>query len=128
MSVNIYNKETGELIQIAGNANGIIDDANVSNKTAYSSEKIEELTKIKLKEITQNITEANNNISNLSSTKAEKTDLDNTNIIIGNSVCPNSCICKFCISCSASFCKLCEIIYSCTFCCNFLFSIYYFFI
>ena len=42
MSVNIYNKETGELIQIAGNANGVIDDANVSNKTTYSSEKIEE--------------------------------------------------------------------------------------
>ena len=43
MSVNIYKKETGELIQIAGNANGVIDDANVSNKTTYSSEKIEEL-------------------------------------------------------------------------------------
>ena len=43
MSVNIYNKETGELIKIAGNSNGIIDDANVSNKTTYSSEKIEEL-------------------------------------------------------------------------------------
>ena len=41
MSVNIYNKETGELIKIAGNANGVIDDANVSNKTTYSSEKIE---------------------------------------------------------------------------------------
>lgn len=43
MSVNIYDKVTGELIQIAGNANGVIDDANVSNKTTYSSEKIEEL-------------------------------------------------------------------------------------
>ena len=43
MSVNIYDKVTGELIQIAGNANGIIDDANVSNKTTYSSSKIEEL-------------------------------------------------------------------------------------
>ena len=44
MSVNIYNKETGELIKIAGNANGnaTIDDANVSNKTTYSSAKIEE--------------------------------------------------------------------------------------
>ena len=39
MSVNIYDKETGELIKIAGNANGnaTIDDANVSNKTTYSS-------------------------------------------------------------------------------------------
>ena len=45
MSVNIYNKETGELIRIAGNANGnaTIDDTNVSNKTTYSSDKIEEL-------------------------------------------------------------------------------------
>ena len=43
MSVNIYDKVTGELIQIAGNANGVIDDANVSNKTTYSSSKIEEL-------------------------------------------------------------------------------------
>ena len=43
MSVNIYNKETGKLIQIAGNANGVIDDSNVSNKTTYSSDKIEEL-------------------------------------------------------------------------------------
>lgn len=40
MSVNIYNKETGELIKIAGNANGVIDDTNVSNKTTYSSDKI----------------------------------------------------------------------------------------
>ena len=45
MSVNIYDKVTGELIQIAGNANGVIDDANVSNKTTYSSEKIEEINK-----------------------------------------------------------------------------------
>ena len=43
MSVNIYNKETRELIQIAGNVNGVIDDSNVSNKTTYSSDKIEEL-------------------------------------------------------------------------------------
>ena len=43
MSVNIYNKETEELIKIAGNANGVIDDVNVSNKTTYSSDKIEEL-------------------------------------------------------------------------------------
>ena len=42
MSVNIYDKVTGELIKIAGNANGIIDDVNVSNKTTYSSDKIEE--------------------------------------------------------------------------------------
>lgn len=90
MSVNIYDKVTGELIQIAGNANGVIDDANVSNKTTYSSSKIKEMSdylngKIddnttQLNSTTQNITEANNNISNLSSTKAEKTDLDNTNI------------------------------------------------
>ena len=40
MSVNIYNKETDKLIKIAGNANGVIDDANVSNKTTYSSDKI----------------------------------------------------------------------------------------
>ena len=40
MSVNIYDKVTGELIQIAGNANGVIDDANISNKTTYSSDKI----------------------------------------------------------------------------------------
>ena len=45
MSVNIYDKVTGELIQIAGNANGVIDDTNVSNKTTYSSEKIEEKIK-----------------------------------------------------------------------------------
>ena len=38
MSVNIYNKETGELIPIADNA--AIDDTNVSNKTTYSSTKI----------------------------------------------------------------------------------------
>ena len=43
MSVNIYDKVTGELIQIAGNGGGSIDDINVSNKTTYSSEKIEEL-------------------------------------------------------------------------------------
>ena len=45
MSVNIYDKETGELIKIAGNANGnaTIDDASSSNKTTYSSSKIEEL-------------------------------------------------------------------------------------
>ena len=42
MSVNIYDKVTGELIQIAGNANGIIDDVNSSNKTTYSSAKIED--------------------------------------------------------------------------------------
>ena len=76
MSVNIYNKETGELIQIAGNANGVIDDVNVSNKTTYSSAKIvEEIAKnggvldeitTQLNATTQNITEANNNISNLS--------------------------------------------------------------
>ena len=41
MSVNIYDKVTGELIQIAGNANGVIDDINSSNKTTYSSEKID---------------------------------------------------------------------------------------
>ncbi len=40
MSVNIYDKLTDKLIKIAGNANGIIDDAKVSNKTTYSSEKI----------------------------------------------------------------------------------------
>ncbi len=40
MSVNIYDKVTGELTQIAGNANGVIDDSNVSNKTTYSSDKI----------------------------------------------------------------------------------------
>ena len=46
MSVNIYDKVTGELIQIAGNANGVIDDANVSNTTTYSSQKIvEEIAK-----------------------------------------------------------------------------------
>ena len=45
MSVNIYDKEKGELIKIAGNANGnaTIDDASSSNKTTYSSSKIEEL-------------------------------------------------------------------------------------
>lgn len=43
MSVNIYDKVTGELIQIAGNGGGSIDDVNVSNKTTYSSEKIKEL-------------------------------------------------------------------------------------
>ena len=43
MSVNIYDKETGELIKIAGNANSVIDDVKVSNKTTYSSSKIEEL-------------------------------------------------------------------------------------
>ena len=43
MSVNIYNKETDELIKIAGNGGGSIDDVNVSNKTTYSSDKIEEL-------------------------------------------------------------------------------------
>ena len=55
MSVNIYDKETGKLIQIAGNANGggSIDDVNVSNKTTYSSEKIEE--KIKTLKPTQDI-------------------------------------------------------------------------
>ena len=44
MSVNIYDKERGELIKIAGNANGnaTIDDASSSNKTTYSSSKIEE--------------------------------------------------------------------------------------
>ena len=42
MSVNIYDKVTGELIQIAGNANGVIDDVNSSNKATYSSAKIEE--------------------------------------------------------------------------------------
>ena len=40
MSVNIYDKVTGELIQIAGNGGGSIDDINVSNKTTYSSDKI----------------------------------------------------------------------------------------
>ena len=35
MSVNIYDKEKGELIKIAGNANGVIDDTKVSNKTTY---------------------------------------------------------------------------------------------
>ena len=40
MSVNIYDKKTGKLIKIAGNANGVIDDVNVSNKTTYSSDKI----------------------------------------------------------------------------------------
>ena len=54
MSVNIYNKETGQLIQIAGNGgNATIDDTNVSNKTTYSSEKIEE--KIKILKPTQDI-------------------------------------------------------------------------
>ena len=43
MSVNIYDKEKGELIKIAGNANGVIDDIGTSNKTTYSSAKIEEL-------------------------------------------------------------------------------------
>ena len=32
MSVNIYDKVTGKIIQIAGNANGVIDDVNVSIK------------------------------------------------------------------------------------------------
>lgn len=41
MSVNIYDKVTGELIQIAGNANSVIDDTSSSNKTTYSSSKIE---------------------------------------------------------------------------------------
>ena len=56
MSVNIYDKEKGKLIQIAGNTNGgnaAIDDANVSNKTTYSSKKIEE--KIKTLKPTQDI-------------------------------------------------------------------------
>ena len=45
MSVNIYDKVTGELIQIAGNGGGSIDDVNISNKTTYSSKKIEEKIK-----------------------------------------------------------------------------------
>ena len=53
MSVNIYDKVTGELIQIAGNANGVIDDVNVSNKTTYSSAKIVE--EIKTLKPTQDI-------------------------------------------------------------------------
>ena len=51
MSVNIYDKVTGELIQIAGNGGGSIDDINVSNKTTYSSEKIEEKIEKKQKSI-----------------------------------------------------------------------------
>ena len=51
MSVNIYDKVTGELIQIAGNGGGSIDDINVSNKTTYSSEKIEEKKEKKQKSI-----------------------------------------------------------------------------
>lgn len=60
MSVNIYDKVTGELIQIAGNANGIIDDANVSNKTTYSSTKIVELINIEDSKIQTLITDVDN--------------------------------------------------------------------
>ena len=50
MSVNIYDKETGKLIQIAGNGGGSIDDTNVSNKTTYSSEKIVKEIESKIKD------------------------------------------------------------------------------
>ena len=83
MSVNIYNKETGELIPIADNA--AIDDTNVSNKTTYSSTKIKNSldNKANTTDLTAHTSNTDIHITTDERTKWNKVDnkLDNTDII-----------------------------------------------
>ena len=83
MSVNIYNKETGELIPIADNA--AIDDTNVSNKTTYSSTKIKNSLdkKANTTDLTAHTSDTSIHVTTSDKTKWNKVDnkIDKTDIV-----------------------------------------------
>lgn len=83
MSVNIYNKETGELIPIADNA--AIDDKNISNKTTYSSTKIKNSldNKANTTDLTAHTSNTDIHITSAERTKWNKVDnkIDKTDIV-----------------------------------------------